>query len=100
MDRKPDIESNYPREAKPEPIFEEPKTSLMTPIVVVGMMVSIVAPAGLTSKNSVVVAILGLILFWLAYKIVWVEKQFWVSSSENDGPQKESLQSVNEFEEH
>ncbi|MEI7577837.1 MAG: hypothetical protein WCK51_13165 [Armatimonadota bacterium] len=96
MDRKPDLKSNYPRETNPEPVFQEPKTPLVAPLIVIGMMVSLVAPAGITPRNQILVCTLGIILIWLIYKIVWIERQFRVTVNEVAPEPTEALHSVNE----
>lgn len=96
MDRKPDVESNYPRESL-EVVHEmvTPRTSLMPPLVVAGMMIGVWNKFPHRGSFWGVLAVLSLILLYFAYKITWVEKQFWVYRSSK---QDETLHAVNDSE--
>lgn len=79
MDRKPIVESNYPREnSYGEPAAVPNETSLIIPLVVIGMMVGTWTNFPHRGGFWVVFGALVLILGVLIYKIVWVERQFWV----------------------
>lgn len=99
MDRKQNIESNYPREPRevvPEPVHAH--TSIMTPLVVAGMMIGIWSKFSHRGSFWGVFAALGLIFVWMVYKIVWLEKQFFVQVSKKDKIPAEISPSVNESE--
>lgn len=96
MDRKPNVDSNYPRESR-EVVQEtvKPRTSMMPPLVVAGMMIGVWNKFPHRGSFWGVLAVLSLILVYFAYKIVWLERQFWVYRSQKP---EETLHAVNDSE--